>query len=726
MPARTSASEVRFAFAEASIHGFSKPSSPIATQRARTPPPPPPCLLCLKQRYTSYQPYCCTAQPDDQSEPAAGREAHAIAAPIVTNPAHSLAGVLDSRLNVSQMSPSAAHPGTNAPAHLNRDAPAKGSPPGAHDVDDTPASSSSGSRPAPRPTIDAGAAVAPPSPSRFAQSDQRRTRTAPNNVPSYDPSAAVQAGRDLQYAVEPLLSERDSIFATHYTGGNTPVTTPKVAPAKDRSPDLDEEGAYWNKQSDMAIPMPPQAFMGPNSAFNKDRPVSPLSPYTLQDDSPMARRPVSRTGLPPQYQRRSLYDLNDAGATLADSDVLEENVSTPRESRSPTPYTPDPAVKQGKVAFADNVEGSAERQQYRSWRAGKAKVDGMTIAQSQRRLSRAELGEEEDVVDAQLPLPEGPAVNVRSRKASHYLGLFKENEGSSRQQHVSHKLQDLLKQKPQPGEDNSSQPQSSVEPDQHEKPEEKQHMPLDLLEEIRNHHHLAPGKARKISYPKAVPGHDGERLGHQDRHRKTTDEEDSDREHISSATYFPHQGVALGDSPTDEAQKEARKARGQPAHLQERQQHQPEKIPTAVRLEEPGDHPNGELLLSRAPSNRSVESHAKSSHSHEYMQSDSEYESGYSTSGSMSQASEDEETTPTATPTVKSVMTQAKRKHSHAQPPEAVDAVELMPYRHQVGGHTTMYRFSRRAVCKQLNSKENMFYETIEKFHPELLGFMPR
>jgi inositol-hexakisphosphate kinase len=55
-----------------------------------------------------------------------------------------------------------------------------------------------------------------------------------------------------------------------------------------------------------------------------------------------------------------------------------------------------------------------------------------------------------------------------------------------------------------------------------------------------------------------------------------------------------------------------------------------------------------------------------------------------------------------------------------------MDAVELKPFSHQVGGHTTMYRFSRRAVCKQLNSKENMFYETIEKCHPELLGFMPR
>jgi hypothetical protein len=138
------------------------------------------------------------------------------------------------------------------------------------------------------------------------------------------------------------------------------------------------------------------------------------------------------------------------------------------------------------------------------------------------------------------------------------------------------------------------------------------------------------------------------------------------------------------------------------------------------------DTADGPLSLCRESSNHSIDSHAKSTASTDNIQSDSEYESGYSTSGSISQASEDEDTTPTATPTAKSAMAQAKRKHSHAQPLEAMDAVELKPFSHQVGGHTTMYRFSRRAVCKQLNSKENMFYETIEKSHPELLGFMPR
>jgi inositol-hexakisphosphate kinase len=626
------------------------------------------------------------------------------------------------------MSPVAAHPGTTVPAHLNRDLPAKGSPSADHDVSDQNHASSTGSRPVPKHSVETTAAVAPPSPSRFTQSDQRRTRTAPNTVPSYDPSAAVQAGRELQHAVEPLLSERDSIFATHYTGGDAPVTASKERKVG-REEEEEEEEKSQDDQSSMAIPMPPQAFMRLQSAFNKDRPVSPLSPYSLQDEAPgIIRRPVSRTGLPPQYQRRSLYDIHDMDTTVIDSDIPEEDVATPRMSRSPVPNTPDTSTEAGKVAFAADVEGSAERQQYRSWRAGKAKLEGLTIAQSQRRQSKAELGEDQ-VIDAQLPTPEAPAINVRSRKASHYLGLFKENEGSGRQQHVTHKLQDLLNQNKQPDESKTDQDPSGSQDDKYCKDEEETHrMPVDLLDEIRNHHHLAPGKARKISYPKALPGHDGERLGHQDRNRKATEEEDSDREHISSATYFPHQGVALGDSPTDESQQAARKARAQAVLAKEKQQQVADDDMAVAPLEDNGAQSNGDLSLCRESSNHSLENKAKSIQSTDYIATDSEYESGYSTSGSLSQASEDEDedTTPTATPTAKSAMMQAKRKHSHAQPLEAMPAVELKPFSHQVGGHTRMYRFSRRAVCKQLNSKENMFYETIEKYHPELLGFMPR
>ncbi|KAK0388191.1 hypothetical protein NLU13_4436 [Sarocladium strictum] len=64
--------------------------------------------------------------------------------------------------------------------------------------------------------------------------------------------------------------------------------------------------------------------------------------------------------------------------------------------------------------------------------------------------------------------------------------------------------------------------------------------------------------------------------------------------------------------------------------------------------------------------------------------------------------------------------------HDHHETQEQLEAIELKPYKHQVGGHTTLWRFSRRAVCKQLNNRENEFYEIIERYHRDLLSFLPR
>lgn len=53
-------------------------------------------------------------------------------------------------------------------------------------------------------------------------------------------------------------------------------------------------------------------------------------------------------------------------------------------------------------------------------------------------------------------------------------------------------------------------------------------------------------------------------------------------------------------------------------------------------------------------------------------------------------------------------------------------AVELTPFNNKVGGHTAIFRFSERAVCKALVNRENNFYEIIELKHKELLKFMPK
>ncbi len=94
-------------------------------------------------------------------------------------------------------------------------------------------------------------------------------------------------------------------------------------------------------------------------------------------------------------------------------------------------------------------------------------------------------------------------------------------------------------------------------------------------------------------------------------------------------------------------------------------------------------------------------------------------ESTHSLLGYESSATDDLGTTPTA------ATTKPEPKPVTAAP-APLGAVELKPFNHQVGGHSTVYRFSRRAVCKQLNNRENEFYETVERHHPELLDFLPR
>lgn len=53
-------------------------------------------------------------------------------------------------------------------------------------------------------------------------------------------------------------------------------------------------------------------------------------------------------------------------------------------------------------------------------------------------------------------------------------------------------------------------------------------------------------------------------------------------------------------------------------------------------------------------------------------------------------------------------------------------SVELKPFTNKAGGHTAIFQFSHRAVCKTLQNRENLFYETVEKFHQELLNYMPK
>jgi inositol-hexakisphosphate kinase len=57
---------------------------------------------------------------------------------------------------------------------------------------------------------------------------------------------------------------------------------------------------------------------------------------------------------------------------------------------------------------------------------------------------------------------------------------------------------------------------------------------------------------------------------------------------------------------------------------------------------------------------------------------------------------------------------------------DAPAVVQLQPFNNQVGGHNAIFQFSKRAVCKPLVSRENQFYEAVEREHPTLLSFIPQ
>lgn len=382
------------------------------------------------------------------------------------------------------------------------------------------------------------------------------------------------AGRSLQHAVQPQLSERDSIFATHYMQTDSPVNSPRLAPARAYRQESrhDISSAPSGNGPTMAVTAPQRAFMSPGFG-EKDVPETYSLSYNetgdLQQDS--VRRRPSRANTPLQYQRRSLYDIHDLSLLALNEEGHGDN-ERPKSRASATRQPSTPSQASSDTAdFASDLERSTERQQYRSWRTGKAKMEGLTIAQSQRPQSITEPGVEK-VIDAQLPLPEPSMANVRSRKASHFLGLFRDHEAEERR-HEKHKSQwqeiekvtslDTVGESSPVGPDaapTDARVKSDPDLDRNlavSATRQGQNLPLGLLEEIRNHHHLAPGSARKISYHKNVPAHDTERLRSQERNRTEdkVEDEESDREHISSATYFPHQGVVLGDSPTEELQQ---------------------------------------------------------------------------------------------------------------------------------------------------------------------------
>ena len=464
--------------------------------------------------------------------------------------------------------------------------------------------------------------------------------------------------------------------------------------------------------------------------------------------------------------------------------------------RSSTPHNAD-----AHSALNKALTDTEERRRNREWREGKPVPFRGSAAHEDPTLDDAAVKK----IEATLPKAEQTS-SGRSRKASHFLRVFKDAEGPEEQQKRDERSKDRRatdKALPSLPEEvdasaltqslqQASRPASVVQTPHdedvesyfeipgsvskhHPAPEsaagtqrkeesDKRQLPWPLLEEIRNFTNLTPGAVPGSSMSRSLPAsvldklhaHANRITGSQSQDEPadhfqpqekegtnqspaSEEDEDSEREQISSALYFPHRQhkAAEPSTPADETRRpemdDSRKRNSIHAGKVPRgwdtgeAVQTPEEVEISLQSQDTNQCLHGDIAATASVLKETDKPLTSASSDAISAESESEIESLAESTQSLlgyeSSATDDLGTTPTATiskPENKSVTAPAP------QPPAPLGAVELKPYNHQVGGHSTVYRFSRRAVCKQLNNRENEFYETVERHHPELLDFLPR
>jgi hypothetical protein len=606
-----------------------------------------------------------------------------------------------------------------------------------------------------------------------------RSKTAPT---APDSSALWKSSTD-----RPQLSERDSIFATTYLVADTPASSPhtsaRLPPPNDDAPE--------HSLSEMAAPAPPQRRLIDAPVFRRKQ--SSYPPAALDDH---------HTLLATHFNSR-----NPVAAGMG-SDAIRHSpppymspVDSPVQ-RPVTPYLPNV-----QSALDERLEDSEERKRNIAWRVGQPVPFKGTGAPD------SSLAEGEKKIDVTLAKVEQPA-SARSRKASHFLRVFKDADGGDDQRQRESRPKDrrlaekkvCLLPEDAPAKSNGKEvsalteqlqrrarPSSAVQspaggPTEHyfekvptprsEKgpsalsmhidkfsaPKEtvyKRPLPNYVLDEIRAIADLTPGAPPGSSFSRSLPtsaaekfhAHasteavrphyeepsdyfQGKKEDSPERAPASEEEEDSEREQISSALYFPHRRLKTSEQGSNEVHDRKSEVQGiqdkssfTGAGAGGRADGQAPRTPQEVEISLQSKDTNQCLYgdISTTASVRHEDEGPLNATNFDPLSAESESESlaesTHSLLGYESSATDDLGTTPTATIRSK----EQKAVPAPAPQPETpVDAVELKPYDHQVGGHSTVYRFSKRAVCKQLNNRENEFYETLEQHHPELLDFLPR
>jgi inositol-hexakisphosphate 5-kinase len=465
---------------------------------------------------------------------------------------------------------------------------------------------------------------------------------------------------------------------------------------------------------------------------------------------------------------------------------------------SPIQFSSSPTELDNNVIAELNEDEEAERIRYRSWREGNPDLKKSPGTRTSRSKSR-DAHKLSRKIQATLPKTDGQPISSRSRKSSQYLGLFKEKptieeqqppRKPKRQKSIKEEVKDETKQKgwqsnsvsPRQKQYGSPaiQPNEAAESDapgvfqalSHGGPQYR-HPSTSTISSSRSQPDLQAlaGKVEKLDLspqsprprtretqvgissfnnfqlPPPAEGLDEKRRRDlKKRHGSNfatptesaadTDDDEFDREHISSAMYYPHRQVRPDMSPELEGAVRPAIGRSQSA-IVPNNQHESATMNENLMIHRSGRSEEVEISLESADDKQlwkgdypvateAVDSAIglKSIYDEQGESSASDFEShDESTVSTIGYDSEEEELPDTTTTTPKQLQSRLVRKHHSRHP---LGAVELKPFNHQVGGHSTVYQFSRRAVCKKLNNRENVFYETVEKYHPQLLEFMPR
>ncbi|OJD15229.1 hypothetical protein AJ78_04489 [Emergomyces pasteurianus Ep9510] len=493
---------------------------------------------------------------------------------------------------------------------------------------------------------------------------------------------------------------------------------------------------------------------------------------------------------------------------IATKPLLRENTS--RVQASPTNSTQRSDQSQSHSQFQAPGQSSDTRRDR-----------APTRSSSKSRHSHQQTSIEADLANAE------PAAHVRSRKSSHYLGLFKENtksperkkrderlverdardqdrrfggegdysgergitfpaaEGSTSSSSSSRSQVILLPpgvsepHQLQREEDDTSHDEAERDdvadstgttPTQHatrhplhtdsieEKPrtDRWRKIPVELLDEIKTYRGIVSPSASSLPTPIVDSGShlvfgsdstfESNSAGSDTTQRLTREDSESyeDEERISSALYFPHQRPGSEEIEMEQLQTPEEEE----PPVEELERLSLRKKREGVSNEPPRHvdialHSDGDTRLFHGDAPKTPEDQASEMNDRPLAtiselgpESTSESEFGSVDESGLSAREEESSLTDDAgaIPTTAAHphhhhhhhhAPQPRRKHPHAVT-APLGAVELKPYRHQVGGHTTVFRFSRRAVCKQLNNRENEFYERIERRHPEMLMFLAR